>query len=556
MFTADFWRNRVPAWLAGIRQLLQSKLWALGLMPILMLPEWLFAQFNSGYTPYWDGRELFVVYLFVFFMLTAQHRRVAMAVAAVLFFLQMSALVFYSYFGSFYGPSDVMLFFTDTGEVFESASGVLSYLWLPVLMVLVAFITFYQAHRRLHARVWRSRFSSVMAVLLLIAPAISASLEDNSQHYEADSTSLAVKNALYSVSYYLGADLPRQLVGAEQARDYAPYQVSARPVAGKYHLVVVMGESLAATHMSLYGYGRETTPYLDSLRADPAFHYREAVSSGVSTRVSVPMFMNVAYQPDDWAHISSKRAALYRLAKQSGFQTGFVSTQKMDGISSFLSSADVDYWRDYRDINGCDGYDDCLIHMLDALPLAWDRPAFLVLNQRAAHSPYDRNYPASFRKFLNDADTDYRSHMINSYDDAVRYVDHNLEKVITHLRQRSRLPVLVVFTSDHGQRMGENGQFGHNALEYDAARVPFLAYGIGMPATVMASAAQLPARLTHYDISQWVAGLLGHKVINPNAVAGEYYLNGVDLMGRAGFFKYRLDQVPPLQPSPVLMAGR
>lgn len=546
MFTHDS-LHKLRMLSAGFKRLLISLGWAALISLTLFIPEWLFSYLLEGYTPYWDVREVAVVYLVVFFLINSYYKRLGLFAAGGLFFLQVSALMYYSYFGSFYGPSDVMLLFLDTNEVFSSAAGVIKFLILPLTVIGVAGGIFYWAYHRIHGGLLRSRFSSVMLVLLLIAPSINASLEDNSQHYEADSTSLAIKNALYSISYFLGGDLPKRISGDYVVNSYKPYQVTKVKSPAPYHVVVVMGESLNPQHMSLFGYARETTPFLDGLRADNNFVYRQVVSSGVSTRVSVPMFMNVQYEPDNWTHMSSKQSSLFRLAKQANFQTAFLTTQKMDGISSLLSSSDIDYWRDYRDKAGCGRYDDCLVDFMQALPLAWDKPAFLVLNQRSAHSPYDANYPADFRKYQLEAGNDYNSFMVNSYDDSVRYVDKNLAEVITYLKQKSNLPVLLVFTSDHGEKVGEDGKFGHNTLDFASARVPFLFYGINAPKALLDDVRRPTQLQTHYDIGKWLAHLFGYQINNPNELAGEYYINGVDLMGRAGFMKYKLSDLPASQ---------
>lgn len=532
--------------IGGVKKFLASLGWAALLSLTLLVPEWLFSRMLEGYTPYWERAEVTVVYLLILFLINSYYRRTALVLAGALFLLQFSAFVYYSYFGSFYGPAHVMLLFLDAGEVISSAAGVFRYLLLPVLIVGVAFAVYCWLHVRVQGTLLRSRASFVFLALLLIAPSINARLEDNSQRYEPDATSLGIKNALYAVSYFVGSDLPKRISGEYAIRSYQPYRVQPVQVGGQYHVVVVMGESLAPSHMSLFGYERDTTPYLVSLRDDPAFVHRLAVSSAVSTRVSIPMFMNVQYEPDNWSHIPAKESSLFNLAKRSGFQTAYLTIQELDGISSLLSSADIDHWRDHRDRGDC-GYDDCLISYMKALPIAWERPAFLVLNQRSAHSPYDGNYPAEFARYSADRDEGYAQFMVDSYDDAMRYVDRNVQDIVAHLASVSRLPVLLVMTSDHGQKLGEDGRFGHNTLDFGSARVPFMFYGINAPDELLGEMRAQPQILTHYEIGKLVARLLGHHIANPNEQAGAHYLNGVDIMGRAGFMAYRLNDLPEYQ---------
>ena len=50
-----------------------------------------------------------------------------------------------------------------------------------------------------------------------------------------------------------------------------------------------------------------------------------------------------------------------------------------------------------------------------------------------------------------------------------------------------------------------------------------------------------PKLLSHYDISKFIAKILGYDIKNPNTPENIYYINGVDIDGDAGFIKYKID---------------
>ena len=52
----------------------------------------------------------------------------------------------------------------------------------------------------------------------------------------------------------------------------------------------------------------------------------------------------------------------------------------------------------------------------------------------------------------------------NEYDDAVRLYDRELASAIRTVMAKSKLPVLVFVTSDHGERVGDGGLFGHSIV--------------------------------------------------------------------------------------------
>ena len=538
-----FWVDRGRRLVERLKLFGISMVWALLLTLLMLLPEWILSRVYNGFAPYWEWKMLVIVYLLNLFIVNSYYRRTAISLCGYLYFLQLTALIYYRYFGSFYGPTDVMLLFLDTKEMVVSLLGILKYILLPLLVVGATFAIFITVYRRVHGRMMRSRASFVLLLLMLAAPVINAGLEDNSQHYEPDSTHTALRNALNSVSYFLGGDLPKRLSGDYTIRTYQPYAVTPVARAGKYHVVLIMGESLSSTHMSLYGYERETTPFLDRMRDEGRLIYRHGISAAVSTRVSVPMFMNVQYEPDNWKHIADGESSLFRLARQAGFQTAFLSNQIMDGISSLMSSSAIEFWRDARDGGDCH-YDDCLVDFMKQTTLDWNRPAFIVLNQRSAHSPYKDNYPRDFAVFSRTRSADYARFKIDSYDDAVRYIDHNLEQIVDWLKSTSPLPVVVVMTSDHGEKVGEQGRFGHNTLDFASARVPALIMSVHGPSTVLQQARALPPLLPHFEIARYVARLLGYRIDDPNQVDKQYYLNGVDLMGRAGYVSYHLADLP------------
>lgn len=549
MSTTNFWDKSLRGWGRKLWLFGASMPWALLLTLIVLLPEWIFSKIFNGFTPYWGVGTLLVVYLLNLLIVNSYYRRASLALGGFLYFLQMSALLYYRYFGTFYGPSDVMLLFFDADEVFKSLAGVARFIMLPLLVELTAFVLFVYVYRRLHGRLLQSRGSFILFSLLLVAPAINAGLEDNSQRYEPDGTNLAIKNALYSVSYFLGSDLPKRISGNYVIKQYAPYNIEAQQRPGTYHVVLIMGESLTSTHMSLYGYERPTTPFLERLRDEGKLIHRHGISAAVSTRVSIPMFMNAQYEPDNWSHIANKESSLLHLAKQAGFQTAFLSGQMIDGTSSLMTSNAIDHWLDARNIDNC-SYDECLISFMQRAGIDWSHPAFVVLNQRSAHSPYQDNYPPDFARFSKVKSGNFATYKVAAYDDAVRYVDHNIERIVDHLHATSTLPVIIVMTADHGEMMGENGRFGHNVATLSSARVPFLFYSENAPAEIVARANALPPVMPHYEMARFIANLLGYNINNPNTREGDYFINGVDLMGRAGYTTYRLRDLPECRTDP------
>jgi lipid A ethanolaminephosphotransferase len=92
----------------------------------------------------------------------------------------------------------------------------------------------------------------------------------------------------------------------------------------------------------------------------------------------------------------------------------------------------------------------------------------IVLHQKGNHGPaYYKRYPTEFEKFtpvcnsnrLEDCTTDQ---IENAYANAVLYTDYFLSRVIDLLKRNSNaFETAMVYMSDHGESLGENGLYLH-----------------------------------------------------------------------------------------------
>src|SRR5690606_8624800 len=72
----------------------------------------------------------------------------------------------------------------------------------------------------------------------------------------------------------------------------------------------------------------------------------------------------------------------------------------------------------------------------------------------------------------------------NYYDNGVVQFDRVVSQLLEHLQHKGYLDnALVVITGDHGELLGEHGQFSHAKTVYDAVlRVPFVLIRYGYEA--------------------------------------------------------------------------
>lgn len=94
---------------------------------------------------------------------------------------------------------------------------------------------------------------------------------------------------------------------------------------------------------------------------------------------------------------------------------------------------------------------------------------------------------------------------------------------------KSKLPVLVFVTSDHGERVGDGGLFGHSIVSMPIAQVPFLYFSNDPAYSMHNIAPQMP--LNHYQLATLINKMLGYTIENPNLKDDSYFITGGDIRG-------------------------
>jgi|GEM_PF-123807 len=498
----------------------------------------------------WYDTDIAYVALFFIFSRFVANTRWTIALAAVMFLLGAAEMAHHAFIGAWFGPYDVALAGTEYEDLLAALGVVASRAW-PAFLIMTCGFGMVAALLRVSSRwAWRTRAGYFMLAFWVAIPFVHAVTEDNSMRFNPDVEKTAFRNGMNAVSYYL---VWGGLFGTGHGRvghAYAAYEVAPDASAGPppYNIVVIMGESITYRHMSLFGYERPTTPFLDSLRGKPGFVARRAISSGVSTHVSLPMFFNVQYEPDNRYHPARGTGNLFRLARQRGYQTAFLSRQRIKGTSGLVSQGSVDHWEEEDTVNQLPGtFDARLIEALRRVDLDWSAPVFLTMNPRTGHIAYDDYYPSDAAVFKPRGDS-WAAQQITAYDNAMHYFDSIVQHIVETVRARSARPTVFILTSDHGERLSQEDGFGHNTLEVHSAEVPFVLYSPERPDLAHRVDAELSCVTTHYNIGKAIQRLLGYDLDNPNEQPGLFYINGVDLYGAGGFKVYRRNGCPPAAP--------
>lgn len=78
----------------------------------------------------------------------------------------------------------------------------------------------------------------------------------------------------------------------------------------------------------------------------------------------------------------------------------------------------------------------------------------------------------------------HRQSIINAYDNTMVYADEFMERLYEKLESEGNGDIPMIFHSDHGDEMGEHGNYGHRPLMYDTVtRVPLVMKNVGETGT-------------------------------------------------------------------------
>ena len=230
--------------------------------------------------------------------------------------------------------------------------------------------------------------------------------------------------------------------------------------------VLVIGETARAANFSLNGYPRDTNPELSKL---DIINFADTRSCGTSTEVSLPcMFSPFGRRAYDEARITRHDSLLTQLAR-AGIRVVWRDNQS--GCQGVCTGVELQRFDDLQLPGVCAAgrcFDEVLLHDLNALTRDDYGDLMLVLHQLGNHGPaYYRRYPDAFKHFEPACETDMlhdctQQQIVNAYDNAVRYTDHLLARLISFLQtQRPRYDVALVYVSDHGESLGESGLYLH-----------------------------------------------------------------------------------------------
>lgn len=342
------------------------------------------------------------------------------------------------------------------------------------------------------------------------------------------------------------------------------------------NVVLIVLDTVRADHLSLYGYGRDTTPRLKAL-ADRGYCFEFARSAApwtlpshasmftgrwpheLSVDVDRPLdgtYPTIAehlskrgYATGGFAANTSYTNAWYGLARgfahyEDCVENRTISTQETLRTAAIFRclmpyAVRLGLWKNRADI----------VRRRPSVEIrnesiAWldsqtsKRPFFMFLNFYDAHDPYEvpPNFAAMFSRESSEAvriaNRDYLRNMrkggdkskafaarrilMDVYDDSIRSMDEQIGGLVDDLDRRGHLrDTWIIVTADHGEYFGENGgKYGHGSgLNRPVIDVPLLI--VPPRGDRVGSASRIKKAVSTRDLPATIAELSGSSEARP-----------------------------------------
>lgn len=238
------------------------------------------------------------------------------------------------------------------------------------------------------------------------------------------------------------------------------------PDASKTVFILIVGETARADHFSLNGYGRNTNPELSK---EDVVSFKKVFSCGTSTNVSVPcMFSNVTRKELSANGDLRNRENLLDLVHKTGYDVLWLEND--DGCKGVCKRVPTENLYKSKNALYCDGescFDEILTDGSEERLRKLKNNTVIVMHTIGSHGPaYFKRYPDTYKKFLPSCDTAdlqncSRDEIVNAYDNTIVYTDHVVASAIKTLKKFPQLESGLMYVSDHGESLGENGIYLH-----------------------------------------------------------------------------------------------
>lgn len=276
---------------------------------------------------------------------------------------------------------------------------------------------------------------------------------------------------------------PNETLNTLEKKILSSYKPSSN--AERRNLILIVVDALRPDHMGVYGYARNTTPYLSKLEKLGSLQKIHGVRASCSeSSCGLASLANSRYVHQ----FPEKPFTLQQVLKHHGYKvhmilggdhTNFYGLREAYGqVDSYFDASMATKGRYVND-------DEIVVEKINSLP-SWDKtPTMIQFHLMSAHvlgirlKEYTIFKPAEIYSALTTDGPDEK--YTNFYDNGVLQADAMINKLLEILKDKHYLDdALVIITADHGESLGEHNLFAHsNNVMEESLNIPLLIISYG-----------------------------------------------------------------------------
>lgn len=302
-----------------------------------------------------------------------------------------------------------------------------------------------------------------------------------------------------------------------------PRQEVPKTLPGPSNILLITVDTLRADHLSSYGYARATSPTLDRL-AKEGVRFANASVQWPKTTPSFASMMTATYGKDNGIvrkiglAVPCQMKTLAERLKDQGYTThavvanGALGTEFAfnQGFDSYLEPWKMAHLPEGKDPVGAEVITNLALSLADRIQQENGKPYFLWVHYLDPHTPYQPPGEDA-QRFQNDEfwkgdvripivakekqemlaigqkqvleGRDELAFYVARYDAEIHHVDGYIDRLLDQLARRGLLnKTITVFTSDHGESLGDHGYyFDHGRFGFQTCvHVPLIVHYPGV----------------------------------------------------------------------------
>lgn len=337
------------------------------------------------------------------------------------------------------------------GTNISEALSILKVLWPSTFIFVFTFILYWHAFgksappTRFKKKIFTSALILYLSLMILDAFILQPKNAKAGVRYSSFSKFIS-RTPAYNFSKFIDAqEMIAEIKGATASKFLPTYNLGQSD--GHQNILIIIGESARRDRWSIYGYHRDTSPNLISIK-DELIVVKEAISPAAYTLLAVPLSLShIAADANDILH--QRYNSIIDLANHLGYVTHWISFQGKMAIDNTSITAHANK---SKFIQWASGHDGAAVSILRNLLLKSEEKKFIIIHLNGSHEdPCDR-LPEK-KVLIKGLD-----HQDDCYDSTILHTDKLIHDLI-HLMKGSNNSTLVYY-SDHGL-IKQKGEFLH-----------------------------------------------------------------------------------------------